>query len=191
MINKFLLPALLLLFVNATYSQSNLEFESRNDYLVKMERTFSLDTSNLYYISNEVKDNIVSYPSLVFFVIENRLFTLEEVMAKMDINCSANTFVKKLNKFSFDGLVTETKPLKSTFVIKSMLDEKKIKLNDSPTVLVLFSKNLTKKQLQYLEYIGEFEKMGFSTYILTFDAHLVSGLDDYSKDNMLYFKSKS
>ncbi len=170
------------------YGQSSIEFSDKEEYLEYSNKKYSINESNIYYISDLTKEAVILYPSFIFFIKKNRIITVEEISYKLSAQCPPNKLLKKLSIKTIDSLLFDNNRSFKNLVFKNLSSNEFFDSKNDLTAVFLFSIHLKKRGTLYIRQKKKIEKLGIKTIILSMDMPSIKNINDYSKKNQIRFK---
>jgi hypothetical protein len=163
------------------------EFSDKNSYFEYINKKYSLNSSSIYYTSDDTKSTVFLFPSFTYFIKNEKIITIDEISDALNTKCPPNKLFKQLSNKFIDSLLNK-KEDKVKIVFKNLKSGKKLEQNDEIVAIFLFSVNLKKLGTRYIRHKNTLEKLGIKTFVLSIDMPLINDVTDYSKINQIRFK---
>jgi len=176
MVNLKYIVALILLTMSV-YAQEKFEFQTTEEYLTYAEKKFDISPSDVYYISPDLN---VSYPtrrSMVYFIKNNKLATIEDVAKVLGTQCSPDHMMKQVTLDAINKCLLSDR-FAETFSIKSMVTGKVYKPQpDELVVVYLYHSPSGPGGQLYIKEREMFTKnLGIKSFIVSLDNSIIAEL---------------
>ncbi len=161
-------------------------FDSKEDYMKYVTKTYNIPSSEMYYISTEspvdsTQQNLSKY-DILLFIANDSIATIHEAADVLKTKCSPKHLMPKLTNQSIAKAFTANSNF-DKLLIKRLEDGKVLDTSKNKKyALYSFSVKFGKYGTMYYKEKEHNEKLGYKTIVLIIDGYYIPDIKDIQKE---------
>jgi hypothetical protein len=170
-----------------SHGQIDTRFNDKSSYFKYIDKKYDIDSTKIYYTSDATKTTIFLFPAFTYFIIKDKIITIDEVANKLQSYCPPKKLFGQLSYELVSNLLDEQN-YNVDLTLKNLSSNKTLQQNEEIIAVFLFSVAYKKLGVRYIKHKNKLEDLGFKTIILSMDMPSINGITDYSKVNQIRVK---